>query len=145
MLELIGKQMLIFVLKHSKIYVTEILEKMDESKIFFGFDHASLSEVEKAKIRKVAQIVKENKIDAVKIVGFTDKIGSAEYNNELSLRRANAVKAYLGTLVTLKSSKVEMRALGKTHPIKECPNMERSKLIECLAPNRRVEIEVDYF
>lgn len=119
--------------------------KMDERKIYFDFDKDNLKESELRKLDVIADALKHHKLSAVKIVGYTDRIGTSAYNQKLSERRADAVSTHLNKLVKLNSSIVELRALGKAHQVKGCEGIKnRSALIECLAPNRRVELEVDY-
>ncbi len=124
---------------------TKIMQ-MDERKVYFDFDKALLKDSEKNKLRVVANILLQHNITAVKIVGYTDKIGTDDYNQRLSFARANAVRTYLTSLIQLDSSIIDIRGLGKMDQVKECENTaERNELISCLAPNRRVEIEVDYY
>ena len=79
------------------------------------------------------------------VTGHTDRIGSLKYNMKLSERRAVVVKDYLVT----QGHRSEADLLGRQgfkQPIpvtKFCDNkMKRKQLIECLAPNRRVTVEV---
>ncbi len=76
----------------------------------------------------------------VKVTGHTDRLGSASYNRKLSEARADAVAAYL------KSRQVpiaQTAGAGKDNPVKACDDkLARPALIECLGPNRRVEVEV---
>jgi OmpA-OmpF porin, OOP family len=76
----------------------------------------------------------------VKITGHTDRLGSVAYNQKLSEARAAAVATYL------KSKQVpvaQTAGAGKNEPVKACdPTLARPALIECLAPNRRVVVEV---
>lgn len=126
------------------IIIEEIMG-MEERVIYFDFDSSELKEPEKGKVEAVADALHKHNIKAVKIAGYTDKIGSDGYNYNLSQKRANAVKRYLDSFVKLSSSIVEIRGQGKSHQIKDCSGIaDRAELIECLAPNRRVEIEVDY-
>lgn len=81
-------------------------------------------------------------IQFINVNGHTDRLGSPQYNQKLSERRANAVKAYLVSK-GVDGSKIETYGFGKTQPVKSCPDQKNRKaLIECLAPNRRVEVEV---
>src|ERR671939_528027 len=65
-----------------------------------------------------------------------------EANQKLSEKRAEAVRAYLISK-GVDAAKVETFGFGKTTPVKSCPDQKnRSALIECLAPNRRVEVEI---
>lgn len=119
---------------------------LEERKLYFDFDKYDLKESEKHKLHIVAEAIKYHKLSSVKIVGYTDRIGTDSYNHKLSLKRAHTVATYLNSLVELNSSIVEIRGLGKSDQVKECHGIKhRKSLIECLAPNRRVELEVDYF
>jgi OmpA-OmpF porin, OOP family len=78
----------------------------------------------------------------INISGHTDNIGSATYNQRLSERRANAVRVYL-VAHGADDSKIETYGFGKTVPNQSCPGEGKGKQRkECLAPNRRVQIEV---
>lgn len=81
--------------------------------------------------------------EVIVATGHTDKIGSDKYNDRLSLRRAQAVKAYLVSK-GVPANKIYTEGKGKRNPVKtDCVGKGRSKsLIACLAPNRRVEVEV---
>src|SRR5437016_2609031 len=74
------------------------------------------------------------------------RIGSQAYNQKLSERRANAVRDYLVSKGVARD-KIETLGMGKTQPVpgvvcNQAYPKERKALIECLAPNRRVEVEV---
>ena len=74
--------------------------------------------------------------------GHADRLGSVQYNQKLSEKRAEAVRAYLVSK-GVGADKVETLGFGKTLPVKACPDQkERKGLIECLSPNRRVVVEV---
>lgn len=118
---------------------------MDERIIYFGFDSSMLDSEEKMKLNKLAMALDHHKVDRVKIVGYTDRIGSTEYNQKLSEKRANVVKEYLDGKVDLKSSPVVVRAMGEKDEIKLCKGVYGDEAIKCLAPNRRVEVEIDYY
>ena len=82
----------------------------------------------------------------ININGYTDRIGSVQYNQKLSLRRADAVKAYL-VRQGADADKIETTGYGKMYvgsvlPVVQCDQKDRRALIACLAPNRRAEIEV---
>ena len=84
-------------------------------------------------------------ISAVVVTGHTDRIGSLKYNMGLSERRAVVVKDYLVSQgVDQKVIFWEGKAFKQPIPVtKFCDNkMKRKQLIECLAPNRRVTVEV---
>ncbi|HEY0845961.1 MAG TPA: OmpA family protein [Noviherbaspirillum sp.] len=108
----------------------------------FAFNKAVLTAAAKKRIddEVITKLANCAKIDIVLITGHTDRLGSHQYNQKLSEKRANAVAAYIKS----KGVKAEMDTLGagKTQSIKACDDkLPRAKLIECLAPNRRVVIE----
>jgi OOP family OmpA-OmpF porin len=116
------------------------------AKSLFGFNQAVLTPGGKETIDKevVSRLGEFGKINAVIVSGHTDRLGSAQYNQKLSERRAEAVKAYLiGKSVS--PDVIETFGYGKTQPVPEvkCDDkLKRKQLIECLAPNRRVVVEV---
>ena len=96
-------------------------------------------------LRKATKARGEVRFGAVVVTGHTDRIGSLKYNMKLSERRAVVVKDYLvSTGVDQKVIFWEGKAFKQPIPVtKFCDNkMKRKQLIECLAPNRRVTLEI---
>ena len=80
------------------------------------------------------------KIDIILVTGNADRLGSQQYNQMISDRRAQAVAAYLTSKGV--SAPTETLGMGKTQAIKTCSDrLRRKELIDCLAPNRRVVVE----
>ena len=114
----------------------------------FEFDKATLTPDARAKLdREVVGRAKEfASIALVHVDGHADRLGSAQYNQRLSEKRAEAVRAYLVSK-GFDASKIETLGSGKTNQVKHCPDKvggkrDRKALIECLAPNRRVVVEL---
>ena len=111
--------------------------------IHFAFDRAQADPAALEQLEREA-FGKRVDVQTVRFVvrGFADDIGTARYNERLSLERAEAVRAYLvGKGVD--PAKIEVRALGSAAPRASCPaELERETLLACLAPNRRVEIDI---
>ncbi len=83
-------------------------------------------------------------IGAITIVGYTDRIGTDAYNQKLSERRADSVKQYLVGR-SVEANRVQAIGRGKNDPVttaETCKGMRGQRLIKCLAPDRRVEVEV---
>ena len=84
-------------------------------------------------------------LEVVIAIGHADWIGTDEYNQRLSVRRAESVKAYL-VAKGLEGNRVYTEGKGEKQPVTgdKCSKTEKKskKLIECLQPDRRVEIEV---
>lgn len=114
--------------------------------VYFAFDKSEIDAEGQGKLKYIAEAVnKSPQIVKVGIVGYTDQMGSDDYNNKLSLDRANNVKAYLDTLSRIPAEVVGLRALGKADPVVQCDEkMKRDERVACLAKNRRVEVEFEY-
>ncbi|KQQ45737.1 flagellar motor protein MotB [Duganella sp. Leaf126] len=106
----------------------------------FGFDSAKLKP-NQPKLDEIATLLNNNPgISDVTIAGYTDRLGSDQYNQKLSERRAVSVKEYLvGKGVAANRLTAEGR--GKSNPVVNCDNKKKADLIKCLEPNRRVEVE----
>ena len=110
----------------------------------FEFNKATLTAPAKALLdgEVIAKLKDLGSIRYINVNGHADRLGSAPYNQKLSERRAEAVKAYLVSKGVSNDS-VEIFGFGKTLPSKACPDQkDRKALIECLAPNRRVVVEI---
>jgi OmpA-OmpF porin, OOP family len=115
------------------------------SKALFDFDKAVLRPDGKAAIDSeiVSRLNGVQKLELVLVTGHTDRIGTQQYNQRLSERRADAVRDYLVSK-GVPRDKIETLGMGKTQPVPGvvCNQKALKELIACLAPNRRVEVEV---
>ena len=105
----------------------------------FPFDRYALTQAAKARMDRdvIAKLATCARVEAVVIEGHADRIGSQQYNQKLSERRADSVKSYLVSKGADRN-RIETIGMGKTVPSKFCPDMKnRAELIACLAPNRR--------
>ena len=111
----------------------------------FDFDKSAMRDDQRKEIDDwMGKEWKGVTMGAVIVTGHTDRIGSAAYNKKLSEARAQTVKDYLtGKGVDQKLIFWEGKGFANPVPVtKFCDNkMNRKQLIECLAPNRRVDIE----
>jgi len=110
----------------------------------FEFNKTVLTKEARAKLDQevVARAKDLGAISLVHIDGHADRLGSAQYNQKLSEKRADAVQAYLVSK-GFDVSRMETLGSGKTNQVKSCPDQkDRKALIECLAPNRRVVVEL---
>jgi len=110
----------------------------------FAFMKSELTQAARARLDRdvVAKLAGCASVEAVVIEGHTDRMGSHRYNQKLSERRAESVKAYLVSKGS-DSDKIETLGMGKTVPAKFCPDIKkRAELIACLAPNRRTIVSI---
>jgi OOP family OmpA-OmpF porin len=109
----------------------------------FGFDKSKLTADGKAELDQAgAKIIGNPDIELVMVTGHTDRIGSDAYNQKLSERRANQVKDYLVSQ-GIEANRLQAVGKGESEPVVECNGVKGKKLIECLAPNRRVVLSAE--
>ncbi len=123
-------------------------EKLDTVTIdaakLFGFDKAVIRDEGKAELNAAADKIKANpEITNVIVTGHTDLLGSFEYNQKLSERRAKQVAEYLASQ-GVNSDIITSTGRGESSPVVSCEGVQpRKALIECLQPNRRVTVEAN--
>ena len=106
----------------------------------FAFDSAELK-MPQNRLDEIASALGRNASTGdIVITGYTDRIGSGQYNQKLSERRALAVKTYLASK-GLEASRLKARGKGEADPVVVCTDKKLPALISCLEPNRRVEVE----
>ena len=113
----------------------------------FAFDRGGLSDLNpKGKYdldNLAAQLKQFDQLNSIKITGHTDYLGSDAYNLRLSEQRAQTVRQYF-IAQGLPANKIYAVGMGESQAVKQCASTgNRSALIACLQPNRRVEVEVD--
>jgi outer membrane protein OmpA-like peptidoglycan-associated protein len=103
--------------------------------VFFDFDKAELLGESTSELERLAEFLKWNGTMKISLEGHTDDVGSDEYNDALSLRRASAVKDYLVN-AGINGSRIATVGLGKRQPL------VRATTDEARRSNRRVEMKV---
>jgi OOP family OmpA-OmpF porin len=120
-----------------------------QAETLFDFDKAVLrADGQKTLDEKVVDPMKKHsQVEVVLVTGHADRIGKESYNQNLSQRRADAVKSYL-TSQGIDAKRVETAAKGDSEPVVSCNEVKgkesgkNKKLVACLQPNRRVVVEV---
>lgn len=102
---------------------------------FFDFDKAVLKPEGKAKLDDLVAKTQGLNLEVIIAVGHTDSVGADAYNQKLSLRRSDAVKAYLVDK-GIEKNRIYTEGKGETSPVAD------NKTKAGRAQNRRVEIEV---
>src|SRR5688572_26239752 len=124
-----------------------VIEKVTlSSDVLFEFNKATLRPEGQQKLDELAGRISDANIDEIVAIGHADRIASENYNQKLSEDRAKAVKAYLVDK-GMREQLVKAEGKGESQPVTDCRKMgpergNNKKLVECLQPDRRVEIEV---
>ena len=125
---------------------TTVIEKFSVSTdTLFVFGKSTLQPGAHAKLDDLARKYGNASVDTITVVGHADRIGSTESNQVLSEARAASVKAYL-VRGGVSGGRILASGMGETQPVTDaatCAGAKSAKVIACLQPDRRVDIEVN--
>src|SRR6202522_3860778 len=107
-----------------------------ETSVKFGFNRDNLTPEAKDSLDQMAGSISTTKGYIITLEGSTDSVGSAEYNYDLSQRRANSVIQYLASKYNVPAHKIYVIGLGKDKPV------ETNKTKQGRADNRRVDVRL---
>ena len=110
----------------------------------FAFDKSVLKPEGRVMLDGLVTQLSGATYDNIQATGHTDRFGSNAYNQKLSERRANAVKDYLASKDVM-ASRIDAQGKGETQPVTkagDCLGAKSAKVIACLQPDRRVDIEM---
>lgn len=115
-----------------------------EAEPLFSFDKAVIRKDQRKSLDEFVAGLKGVDYDEITAVGHADKLGSDAYNQKLSERRANAVKAYLVSR-GVPASKIRADGRGESEPVTgdDCKGTRGKALISCLQPDRRVDVSAN--
>lgn len=108
------------------------------SDVLFEFDSATLQPTAVPTLQRVALILASAVRTQITIEGHTDTFGTDDYNQRLSLQRAQAVADWLKAQPSLANRVIQVRGFGKTRPI-----VSPNGTIDEQKQNRRVEVRVE--
>jgi OmpA-OmpF porin, OOP family len=116
--------------------------------VLFKFDRAAAGELQGEGLRQLdeaARRLKQVDLTSVLVIGHTDPQGATAYNQRLSLRRAETVKALL-VQRGVPAEKVSVEGRGEAEPVAPCDRrrLKGAALNQCDQPNRRVVIDFEY-
>ncbi len=109
----------------------------------FDFDKWELGAAGRTKLDQFAAELRTSEYGTVRVVGHTDRIGSQQTNQTLSLRRAQAVKDYL-VARQIDPERIDAEGVGSSQPLtgpQDCQGLKKHALIGCLQPDRRVDLD----
>jgi OOP family OmpA-OmpF porin len=118
-----------------------------QSDALFAFDRSGMADIKpdgREQLEQLARKVEaiQGEIRHIRIVGYTDRLGSDDYNKTLSEKRAETVMQVLQRN-GVPADRMSSEGRGESDPVASCDDQARTALIACLAPNRRVEVRVD--
>ena len=115
-----------------------------DGETYFEFNKSNLTPLGQEQLDKLLAGLSGTQYETIAITGHTDRLGTDAYNKKLSERRALEVKRYLSKK-GIDANKIQTKWVGSTEPQTApgaCEGMNRKETISCLAPDRRVELEV---
>ncbi len=110
----------------------------------FAFDKSVLKPEGKRLLDDFARQLDGAQYDAILVAGHTDRLGSNDYNQKLSERRADAVKEHLAGR-NIPPGRIRTEGKGESQPMTlpgDCQGAQSVKVVACLQPDRRVHVEV---
>lgn len=111
-------------------------KSVSQTTVLFGFDKSQLTSKDKQKLDDFASQLQSQKHYILQIEGYTDSTGPAQYNYQLSQRRADSVIRYLAQKYDVPGYKIFLIGLGKDNPV------ARNTTITGRAKNRRVDVRL---
>ncbi len=112
----------------------------------FAFDRSEIRPQGKVALDQFAHELGGTHFDAIPVEGHTDRLGSQAYNQKLSVRRAEAVKSYLVSAGGVDAARISAVGMSESQPVtkaEDCRGTKpNAKLVACLQPDRRVDVEV---
>ena len=112
----------------------------------FAFDASEVGPDGKRALDQLARELNSTQFEVITVEGHTDRLGAPAYNQQLSTRRAEAVKAYLVSAGGINANKISAVGKGESAPVTrpgDCQGGQAlAKLIACLQADRRVDVDV---
>lgn len=112
----------------------------------FDFGKDTVKPAGRQDLDRFAAELKGTRFQVITVTGHTDRLGGQDYNQRLSQRRADRVKSYLAESAGIPADKINAQGADGSDPVTkpdECKGERRTpRLVACLAPDRRVEVEV---
>lgn len=116
-----------------------------KSDVMFAWDSATLTDEGKAAINQLYNSpgLQPAKDKTTVVIGYSDRTGSANYNQQLSAKRAQAVADEL-VMLGVPAQNISAEGQGENNPVtgNHCDGQRGNQLINCLSPDRRVVVEI---
>jgi outer membrane protein OmpA-like peptidoglycan-associated protein len=115
-----------------------------EAEPLFSFDKSHVRSDQSSKLDEFVASLKGTHYDSISVIGYADRIGSEDYNQKLSERRANSARNYL-VRQGIPAGKITAVGRGESEPVTgdSCNGQRGKSLIACLEPDRRADVSVN--
>jgi type IV secretion system protein VirB9 len=117
-----------------------VAERTLPADILFDFDSAMLTAVGRSAVLQIVRELAPHEGTRLRVIGHTDRFGSDAFNQQLSQRRAEAAQTLASSAA--QGAHVYAQGVGSKEPVVACPGKQSKSTVACLAPNRRVVIQV---
>ena len=114
----------------------EVITLDDQGQVLFAFDSAQLTVEAQQRLRALLPQLSDPQVTRIKVIGFTDSVGTDAYNQGLSEQRAGSVAEFL-IAQGLAADKVTSQGRGESEPVADNDTEEGR------ARNRRVELHLN--
>lgn len=115
---------------------SEVITLSDAGDVLFAFNQSELTPTAKSQLDSIMGKLEDADVVSIKVVGFTDSVGSDAYNQALSQRRASSVAEYLLSQ-GVAPNKITSEGKGESQPVAD------NETDEGRAKNRRVELHIN--
>jgi OOP family OmpA-OmpF porin len=118
----------------------------EDRTVYFSFNGTALTDESKQRLDTLAQrLTSANDVQGADVAGYADRIGTISYNDQLSRKRAEAVRDYLISRHVVNTNVTQTRWFGKLAPSADCPkDLPHALEIQCLQPDRKVQVDIVY-
>lgn len=129
------------VTNHDVAAITKQADQRNQGSILFAFDRYQLNAIDTnfSNLNKTIEQIKIDQPQQIEIIGYTDRFGHYNYNQELAANRVNTVADQL-VKAGINPNIIKFQVNGKTSIYQHCEGGKSRDVINCLAPNRRVNI-----
>lgn len=121
--------------------ITVMSNQQKQAVLLFAFDRYDVNSIDKgfSNLDIIVEQIKQDQPKKIEIVGYTDRFGNYSYNQELAANRVNTVAEQL-VKAGIDPQLIKLQPTGKTSIYQQCEGAKSQGTIDCLAPNRRVNV-----
>lgn len=121
--------------------ITQTADLRKQASLIFAFDRFDVNAIDQGfnNIDVIVNQIVQDKPSKIEVTGYTDRFGNYSYNQELAANRVNTVAKQL-VKAGIDPTIIRLQPNGKTSIYQKCEGAKSQSVIDCLAPNRRVNV-----